>query len=174
VRQRTTHDKPLSSIGYDIHSSGSKIWQIRNHLNSPSSNFQHNFIEKLDAIDKNGHQIQINKKRGNHIPYFLWSSIWFDQCSQFYLWRPVTSLSCKQRHYRRSTFNRNMPVPCTCSVYVRPLTFSNVPNTSFSPQKMNPKHANRRLPEQWDKFLFVKMCYYQGSSLQGITASRRH
>jgi len=55
VKQSMTNDKPLQSTGYKVQSKGSEFRQFIFHLISRILNFQHNFIEKLDAKSKTGH-----------------------------------------------------------------------------------------------------------------------
>ena len=59
-----THNKPLGSIGYKNEIIGSEFWQLTNYLISRISNFQPNFIEKLDAQSVNGYKIRVKQDKG--------------------------------------------------------------------------------------------------------------
>jgi len=59
-----THNKPLGSIGYKIKFIGSVFWQFANYLILRISNFQYNFIGRLDAKSVIGYQIGIKQDRG--------------------------------------------------------------------------------------------------------------
>jgi len=51
------HNKPFGWIKYKIKIIGSESWQFTNYLILRFSNFQHDFIGKLDAESVNGYQI---------------------------------------------------------------------------------------------------------------------